>query len=292
MAFFKKNLSVLLFIVLVALLTLLTGNKYLLGKNSVDKNSERVILIAFGDTGTGENIQYTLAAHLVMECGQDCKGIFLLGDVIYPNGVKALSDFQFKTKFEAPFANIYKPFYIVLGNHDYDGCEDCEVAYSSQSAKWHLPSKYYLQSYSGVVDIFVIDTNDFSSEQKKWLIDGISRSKAKWKIVFGHHPLFSYDKRHAIAENPFRGMIEESICNNVDLYVSGHDHGLLDLGNYCNVHLMISGGGGAPLGTFVDKVPFALPEFGFLKIDVSSTRLEADLINLDGKKVHAWVKVK
>ena len=209
--------------------------------------------IALGDMGSGDKEQYKVAKgiekiieNLKKKHLKNISFIVGLGDNIYEYGVNSVSDKQFKTKFEKPYKNINKKFYMSLGNHDYsypeleEGFQQSpqhQIDYTNMSKKWFLPSKYYKYSYNiekgSKVDFFVIDTNIDRMEKKeqdtqlKYLIDMINKSTAKWKILYGHHPWRSV-AGHGHAEEElevyFRKLIKGTKKNSIDLYMCGHDH--------------------------------------------------------------------
>lgn len=73
------------------------------------------------------------------------------------------------------------------------------IAYSTISAKWRLPSRYYKKSFADLVDVFVLDTEKLDIKQVSWVKKELKQSKAVWKIVVGHHPLIAYDAQHGNA---------------------------------------------------------------------------------------------
>ena len=186
----------------------------------------KVSFIAIGDSGTGKDGQYKVAAALEAVCAEKvCDFAIGLGDNIYESGVDAVDDIQFDTKFEDPYQNIHFPFYMALGNHDNtwliggDGADndkgEIQVEYhyrkDRKSEKWQMPARYYqfsapLNAEVPLVEFFAMDTNpsasagdpsteynkdDYSAKMGKWLKDGFAASKAPWKIAFGHHPYVS-----------------------------------------------------------------------------------------------------
>lgn len=213
--------------------------------------------IALGDMGSGTKDQKKVAKgmeHIIEELRQkhlkNISFIVGLGDNIYECGVKSVDDKQFKKKFEKPYKKIDKEFYMCLGNHDYsypflcgDDYKDSpshEIAYSAISKKWVMPDKFYYYSYNvdkkTQVDFFVMDTNiDRMSEeeqtsQMKFLIEGINKSTAKWKILYGHHPwrsLGGHGHAEPELEAYFRKLVDSTRRkgkNTIDLYMCGHDH--------------------------------------------------------------------
>jgi len=279
---FKKN-----FLILVSVFFLLA----VFLSYTLLRNSKAQSFIAFGDTGTGTVIQYQLANTIKKECQGDCRGIILLGDIIYPDGIISTKDAQLLTKFELPFSKIKNNFYITIGNHDCTGCIECMIDYQKYSTKWIFPSRFYKQSF-GNTDFFIIDSNEFSEQQRKWLESSLNKSKAKWKIVVGHHPLVSYDIRHKGKQNPYSKTIEKTICNKADLYISGHDHVMVDLGDRCGVRQIVSGGGGAPLGSLPQTVLHQFIEHGLVKISTTNLYIKVDFINVGGEVIYTWLKHK
>jgi len=66
-----------------------------------------------------------------------------------------------------------------------------------------------------------------SYRQLQWLENALRTSKAAWKIVIGHHPLYTYGAHHGENWGPnhaeLKRILEE---NRVSFYLSGHDHNL------------------------------------------------------------------
>ncbi len=176
----------------------------------------------FGDAGTGNKDQYRVAKSMTKFCeNSTCDFVALLGDNFYPSGVSSVNDAQWKTAFELPYKDLGLIFYAALGNHDYKGNIEAQINYSKKSKIWKMPSSYYSFS-KGDADFFVIDTNHFNKTQREWLEAEIENSTASWKIVYGHHPVYSYGS-HGNSDE-----LEEELLpiieGNVDFYLSGHDH--------------------------------------------------------------------
>src|SRR6478609_2842652 len=144
--------------------------------------------IAFGDFGADTLFQKRLADVMVSVYRKTpYQTALLLGDNIYPNGdTEQLA----KSHFEVPYGFLISQhlrFIAALGNHDVkDHHENDTLRY------FGMPSPYY-KATQGPVDIFVLNTIDFKSDevQRQWLEKELSESKAPWKIVMGHHPMFS-----------------------------------------------------------------------------------------------------
>lgn len=59
-----------------------------------------------------------------------------------------------------------------------------------------------------------------------WLERSLAESRARWKIVVGHHPLWSSAGSKYEQARVLRRLILPTLCRHADAYVSGHDHTL------------------------------------------------------------------
>ena len=132
------------------------------------------------------------------------------------------TDQQWQGKFELPYAGIDTEFRASLGNHDHLGNTKAQIDYSSSSNKWKMPARYY-SFISNDSEFFVIDSDDFDSEQRLWIDEKLSASKARWKIVYGHHPVYSYGQ-HGDTSSLIKSLLPLLKKYQVDFYLAGHDH--------------------------------------------------------------------
>lgn len=234
-----------------------------------DANGEFTLLVT-GDAGTGTDAQYAVAAAARRIHAEQRFALAVgLGDNIYENGPESAQDPEFRDKFELPNTGIDVPWLMVLGNHDCSGLipgsggdparGDREVAYAATSPRWYMPSRYYSVALPGpagpLVELFALDTNPVASTvtqtdpfyhwdgpymraQRAWLDQGLRASRARWKIVLGHHPYLnngqhgsagSYDGfvvGHYTSGIHLKQLYEEVVCGRADLILSGHDHTL------------------------------------------------------------------
>lgn len=180
---------------------------------------ESVRFVVMGDVGEGNDGQRAVAAQIEAYCAvEGCDFVILLGDNIYDAGVESVTDAQWTTKFEEPYADLALPFYAVLGNHDYGGvigvCPLCtesgglgnqfergsiEVEYTSHSEKWTMPDTHYTFQL-GNVGFVMLDTNSILwddttyGDQAAWYdgaVAALRSSGAEWIIASGHHPYLS-----------------------------------------------------------------------------------------------------
>ena len=250
--------------------TIGTGN-YEGGRiTTLEVPDDALSFLAIGDWGrNGEFHQKDVANRMGEAAGQlGAEFILSLGDNFYPNGVASVDDYQFTRSFEDIYSDhsLMVDWFVILGNHDYRGNPDAQIQYSNISRRWRMPARYYsferqLDDDSGEKALFVfIDTSPFekkyytedtyrvavssqdTTRQKVWLEKTLSESKAKWKFVIGHHPLYSGGKR--IKETgDVRASFEEIFeRHRVDAYFAGHEHDLQH-NRAKTVHHFISGAG-------------------------------------------------
>ena len=150
-------------------------------------NSVRFAVI--GDSGTGQKEQYKVADE--MELYRERVGfevVIMLGDNIY--GGHRPDDFR--KKFELRYHNLIESgvkFYASLGNHD---DPNDEWLYKP----FNMNGQRYYSFKRGDVEFFALDSNYMSPEQLEWIDQSLRTSKAKWKIAFFHHPLYSDGVTH------------------------------------------------------------------------------------------------
>ncbi len=59
-----------------------------------------------------------------------------------------------------------------------------------------------------------------------WLEEALASSTARWKIVMGHHPLWSTAGSKFAQAEVLRELILPTLCRHADLYLAGHEHTL------------------------------------------------------------------
>lgn len=233
----------------------------------------------------------------------------ITGDNFYPAGVASEYDPSWQSSFENVYNQhpLYDDWYVVLGNHDYKTNPDAQVAYSRLSARWHMPARYYSMvkniKGSGTVQFFFIDSNPFqkdyykdedyganvskadSAAQKTWLENSLKNSKATWKIVVGHHPLYSAGKRKGKTGDMLYSFAPLFEKYQVDAYLCGHEHQLeFDQPEAYHFIECISGAGSeATEVTAAPYAKFAAQDFGFLAVSMTGKEMLLQFINDQGK---------
>ncbi|WP_336051624.1 metallophosphoesterase [Streptomyces sp. CA2R101] len=288
-------------------------------------------ILVTGDAGTGDEAQYAVASAARDVCKAEGIGLAVgLGDNIYENGPESDDDSEFQDKFEKPNSGIDVPWLMVLGNHDCSGLipgsggdpsrGDREVAYAATSRRWYMPSRYYsvpLPAAEPLVEFFAIDTIPWSSyvaqldphyrwdgpymrEQRSWLDGALRNSRARWKVVIGHHPYLNNGKHGSAGSYDgfeignytsgvhLKDMYEKVVCGRADLILSGHDHTLQILEPTARTggtrQVVCGASAKTEDGTAHFHHPAAWQNFsdhGFMVLKVSGARLTIDAYTVD-----------
>ncbi len=240
--------------------------------------------IAFGDFGQGTPFQARLADEMVKLSQRKPYGLaLLLGDNIYPNGdINKLA----RSHFEDPYSGLIAKkmrFLAAIGDHDdRKGHKEDEMAY------FKMPKDYYKVS-EGPVDFFILNTTYFvrNPEQRAWIAKALAESKAPWKIVVGHHPLYS-SGRNGNTEGT-RAILEPLLVKyKVDLYLAGHDHDYERFSPMQGVRYIVSGGGGSYLYNFKQtqaNSEVRLKTHHFLFVEVTPRHIWVKAINRFGEVI-------
>lgn len=287
---------------------------------SIKKYPDALNFIVMGDWGRfGEDHQIPVARQMgitAKEINRDF--IISTGDNFYPIGVASESDPQWKYSFEDIYTDfsLHWNWYPVLGNHDYAGNPDAQVAYSKISRRWNMPARYYSKTFNINGDpnqqvlIAFIDTNPLIPEfykndvygknvisqdttaQKKWLVKTLTNApkSVKWKLVVGHHPLFTatLKRRESYDTKAVRKSLKSLFDKyEVDAYIAGHDHDLQHLLPEGKTSYFVSGS--ASEITPIDRLPFsklAISEYGFMVFSVLADTLYVQAIDEKGEVIY------
>jgi len=181
-------------------------------------------------------------------------------------------------------------FYPTLGNHDWALSDSpaAEVAHSARSKYWQMPAERYT-FLAGPVQFFAIDTNQNSRAQLEWLDRELSRSQARWKIVYGHHPVYSNGAHGDDAA--LHDSLLPLLRGRVAIYLCGHDHDLQHIAPEDGVHFVLAGGGGAATRPVApgSRLLFGASKNGFAVIEATRTSLAVTFLDQDLETLHQFV---
>jgi tartrate-resistant acid phosphatase type 5 len=272
--------------------------------------------IAMGDWGrNGEYNQKEVAIQMGITARlADVSFILATGDNFYPSGVASTQDYSWIASFENIYTahSLQTDWYVALGNHDYKGNVQAEIDYSKISRRWHMPARYYAKKFAIGKDttqqvlLVCLDTSPFISQyysspdhreeikgqdtaaQKKWLESVLSdpSPNIKWKIVAGHHPLYTGGNR---MESPDADELNKTLKPifdkyKVDAYICGHEHNLQYMKPEGATHYFVSGAGSetTPCILYPGIGKFAKSINGFMIFSLSANEMYVQMVDLDG----------
>jgi tartrate-resistant acid phosphatase type 5 len=234
--------------------------------------------------------------------------VISVGDNFYEDGVTSVTDPQWQTSFEKIYTDpaLMTKWHVILGNHDYQGNVDAQLNYSASSPRWSLPAPYYTRTETlpdgTTADFFYLDTSRYILEYLKrpkvrvrgqdkqaqidWLERALADSKAAWKIVVGHHQLYTVTgQNHDFPEmiGPFKPLFDRY---GVSAYMNGHEHNLEHIARD-NVHYMTCGAGSA-ISPVVTPPPgqFASEHHGFMTIRLEANAMTFSFIDDAGATLY------
>ncbi len=274
--------------------------------------------IAMGDWGRNGADHQKQVATQMGKTASAIKAQFIIatGDNFYPSGVISEWDPLWKYSFE----DIYTAFslqwdwYPVLGNHDYKSNPDAQVKYSAISRRWKMPARYYSKliaipgDTASKILILFIDTNPLIPEfyknaeygpnvkgqdtvkQKKWIAKELSNPSPniKWKIVVGHHPMFTggsrtdgYDTK--AIRNTLKPLFDKY---GVDIYLAGHEHNLQHLVSGKTQHFVSGAASEKTAVRLIAESKMAASEYGFMIFSVTGKKLVVQTVDDNGNIIY------
>jgi predicted MPP superfamily phosphohydrolase len=268
-------------------------------------------LFRFGvlaDTGSGSMQQYAVGRAMLQQHQERAVSLVLLaGDNIYNNGEFS----KIRSNFSLPYYDLLKKgvkFYACLGNHDAraDICgteqgEKC-AATSTQPitneqvnySDFNMQGQRYYTFVKDNIQFFATETNALNNPnsptraaQLQWLDRELGKSKAKIKVVFGHHPIYSVG-HYGSNETLMRDVSPILEKHKVSLWIDGHDHNYQRSNPIKGVTYVVSGGGGAglyPIDFKADWSAFAQSVHSCAVVDVYANQLIVSGIDSAGQVI-------
>lgn len=285
------------------------------------KKEKALHFIAMGDWGrNGADHQRQVAKQMGVTAKEiGSQFTIATGDNFYPSGVISEWDPLWKYSFEDIYTDFHLQWdwYPILGNHDYKSNPDAQVKYSTISRRWKMPSRYYSKVISINGDttqqvlLVFIDTNPLipefyknaeygpnvkgqdTTKQKRWMEKLLSTtsSNIKWKIVVGHHPMYSggsrtegYDTK--AIRNTLQPMFDKY---KVDVYLAGHEHSLQHMRSGSGMHHIISGAASEKTpARLIENSLLSASEYGFFVFSVAGNELLLQTVNYTGKIIYSY----
>ncbi|KAG4999719.1 hypothetical protein AAZV13_08G085700 [Glycine max] len=215
------------------------------------KKQQSLNILVLGDWGRKGTYNQSLVANQMGIVGEklDIDFVISTGDNFYEDGLKGVDDPAFYQSFIHMYTapSLQKTWYTVLGNHDYRGDVEAQLSpiLKQKDSRWLCMRSFILDGE--IVEFFFVDTTPFVEEYftdpgehtydwegvlprlayvSKLLKDvdsALAQSKAKWKMVVGHHTINSAG-HHGSTEDLKQLLVPILEANNVDAYINGHDH--------------------------------------------------------------------
>jgi acid phosphatase len=276
-----------------------------------DDRAGALTFLAVGDWGReGAFNQQAVADRMGETAGQiGARFVISVGDNFYDDGVTGVDDPAWKTSFEDVYRapSLHVPWYVALGNHDYRGNSQAQIDYSATSARWRLPSRWHAfqkRAPDGTsVEVFVLDTSPFIrgyyadggvkvkvvgqdvDAQLAWFEKSLAASSADWKIVVGHHPVYSGGRPSAAAsskDESIPGGSPDLIAridpilqrHGVPLYLNGHDHDLQHVRRGATHYVCTGAGSKTRNHCDMDGSDFCSLDSGFVACAVNRDRIQ------------------
>ena len=251
-----------------------------------------------GDSGQWSTAQRETAAQLAKARESfEFDFVLMLGDNNYGDG----SPTSYAVRFEEP----YKPllaegvkFYAALGNHDPPSQENYPL-FNMGGHRYYTFARRAgpLPPLAGDrVQFIAIDTVNLEDSQISWLDKTLSESKAEWKIVFAHHPLYS-SGRYALSSRARRSLLERVLIEHeADVMFSGHEHFYERLLPQNGVMYFIAGASGSVRAGDIRPAAFHAAgydrDLSFMLVEIAGDSLYFRAINRTGETVDRGKLVK
>jgi acid phosphatase len=267
--------------------------------------------LAVGDWGRDGLFNQSQVAQRMGEEAAKSGAAFVLsaGDNFYPDGVRSVTDPQWKTSFENVYSapSLQIPWYSALGNHDYHSDPEAEIAYGRTSPRWRMPARHYSFSQTAPdgaeLDVFVLDTSPmilrYTEEgdakmhvagqdvgaQLAWFDSALARSTAQWKVVVAHHPVYSGGE-HGDTPELIAQVLPLLKRSGVQLFINGHDHDLQLIERDGLAFVGCGAGSRTRPTTKVEGTKFCSDQSGFTAYRLDRGGLRIAFIDFEGRTLH------
>jgi tartrate-resistant acid phosphatase type 5 len=255
----------------------------------VPTKDKSIRVAMMGDFGTrGEDQRKVAAAMVAYHRKKPFDFGITLGDNFYFQ-LQSPDDPGFKIAFEDLYGLMNITFFPAFGNHDWFGdTPGIEMLYSNKNSHWHLPAPYYTYT-AGPVQFFVINTGNTGHPTRlelRWLKSELDNSHARWKVVYGHYPIFSSSG----AWEEMYARLMPVLKDRADVYLAGHYHDLQQHKAQEGVNFFIIGASGrgeeGPVNSSDPETLFLKYGHGFGVLEADDHTLTVRILGEDGKELH------
>ncbi|KAL6596027.1 hypothetical protein ACP70R_047391 [Stipagrostis hirtigluma subsp. patula] len=284
------------------------------------KDDGSLSLLVVGDWGRKGAHNQSRVARQMGKVGKklDIDFIISTGDNFYDNGLDGVDD----DAFEESFTDIYtakslqKPWYLVLGNHDYrgDALAQLDPVLRKIDSRFICMRSFIVNAE--IADFFFIDTTPFQLDywtdpgkyhydwrgvapREKYIANllkdlnkAMKKSTASWKIAVGHHTMRSVSE-HGDTKELLKQLLPVLKDNGVDFYINGHDHCLEHISSRNSPIQYFTSGGGSKAwrGVFhknKDKLRFFYDGQGFMSLQLKQEKARFIFYDAYGEILYKW----
>lgn len=275
---------------------------------------ETLNFLVFGDWGRqGELDQREVAGQMGIAAKNiGARFVVAVGDNFYENGVTSVTDDHWQKSFEDVYTapSLQVPWNVILGNHDYHGNCQAQLDYSHRSPRWKMPARYYKQSHQidsrTTANFFYLDTTPMINVYRRYSIEGrihenvltqdvsaqlawfktaLGASRAQWRVVFGHHPIYSGGE-HGDQPELIERVLPLLQEHDVHAYFNGHDHDLQHLVTD-KINLFCTGAGSKVRPTKkIEYTRFAGSRSGFTTVALGPDKMDVGMIDWQGRVLY------
>jgi predicted phosphodiesterase len=248
-----------------------------------------------GDSGRGTPEQHQVARQMVRYRERfKFNFVLMVGDNIYEGPATAE---DYRLKFEEPYAALLEnsvKFFAVLGNHD----DPRQVSYPPFNMKGEryysfVPPEDPLTRLATRVEFFALDSTNMDRTEVAWLEERLAASRATWKVVFLHHPLYT-SGRYRDTSHAHRWALEPIfVRHGVSVVLSGHEHIYQRSTLQQGVLYFVSGGAGSLRRGDGVTSPFIATTFDddyhFMLMEIQGDALHFQAVSRAGETIDAGV---
>lgn len=282
--------------------------------NVSSASSPNLTFLVVGDWGRNGTQNQQQVANQMNRTALEVDANFIIstGDNFYESGVASVEDSQWKTSYEDVYSGkgLQKDWYVVLGNHDYSGNPNAQIAYSKKSNRWKMPARYFtlvknIDPNTAVRFVF-IDTNPFvqqylqnpstysdilqqnTQKQLIWIDSVLANSTEKYKIVVGHHPIYSAGYGHGNQDELITQLKPILEKNHVSMYFCGHSHSSQYLKRIDSaIEYVVAGAGSSTVELVLQEssVLFGTITPSFTLVSLSNDLIKTSFFDSTGKEL-------
>jgi tartrate-resistant acid phosphatase type 5 len=211
-------------------------------------------LLIIGDFGKSGSIQRQVRDSMASVAqSMQADAILALGDNVYESGANSESVMtkEWRDVYLTRSA-LNRKWYAIKGNHDWYTTSRAMERFTNSSKNsgksWRMDHFWHRHTIRNV-EMFFIDTEIIRgtvrtgdrSTQNNWFESRLKSSRAAWKIVSGHHPIYSGGSHGG--SGTVKNLVDPLMRKNgATIYFSGHDHSQQHM-HHNGVDYVLSGAG-------------------------------------------------